>query len=261
MKLGIVIPAHNEERRIGPTLKEYSTFFEQIRKSKANFDYEIFIVINNTKDKTESIVKAQSKLNKRVTYVNLPKGGKGYAVLEGFKYFEKEKFDLIGFVDADMSTRPEAYFDLVENIKGYDGIIASRYLKGSVVNPRPTLARFISSRSFNFLIRAILFLPYRDTQCGAKIFRRKALENTVPKITFSKWAFDVDVIYTLRKNGFRVKEHKTVWSDKAYSKINFMSSAPMMLLAIIRLRILNSPFKRFIRIYDHLITSLIWKKK
>ena len=63
----------------------------------------------------------------------------------------------------------------------------------------------------------------------------------------------------MRKKNFRVKEIATKWSDKEYSKINFMKAGPMMVFAIIRLRILNSWFKSFIRIYDKIISKIVWR--
>ena len=70
----------------------------------------------------------------------------------------------------------------------------------------------------------------------------------------TQWAFDIELLYLLRNQGFKVKEFPSVWSDKEYSTINFMKAGPWMALAVIRLRILNSPFKSFIRIYDKLIS-------
>ena len=250
-KLCIVIPAYNEEKRIGKTLERYSLFFEKARKNK-ELDYEILVVINNTKDKTESIVKSFSKKNKRIIYLNLIRGGKGYAVVSGFADALKRKNELIGFVDADLSTSPEEYLKLVKNISSYDGIIASRYIKGAVLNPPQTISRVISSRIYNFYIRALLFFPYSDTQCGAKLFKRKTLEVILPSLTMSHWAFDVDLLYISKLNGFKIKEFPTYWSDKTHSTINFLTAGPMMALAILRLRLLNSPLKGFIKLYDNL---------
>jgi len=248
MKAAIIMPAYNEERRIGRTLEEYGKFFSDLKKKKI-LDSEIIIVINNTRDRTEEIVKEYSK-KYTIKYLNFKRGGKGFAIIEGFKEALKNKFDLIGFVDADMSTPPKAFYDLIKNIGEYDGIIASRYVRGAVVKPEPTIQRKIVSRIFNSLINLILFLNYHDTQCGAKLFKRKALEKTLPLFRMSQWAFDVDLLYNLKKNNFKIREFPTFWSDKGYSKINFWRAGPLMFLAIIRLRILNSRLRRMVRFYD-----------
>ncbi len=251
MKLSIIIPAYNEEKRIGTTLKTYSSEFENLRKKKL-LDYHILVVINNTIDKTEQVVKKFKSKNKRIAYLNLKEGGKGYAIIEGFKHELKSNSDLIGFVDADMSTLPKEFFRLASEIKHYDGIIASRYHKKSIVSPKPTIQRIISSRIYNLLIRALFIFPYRDTQCGAKIFKKYALEKVIGSFIITRWDFDVDLLYNLRKHGFKVKEVPTTWSDKEYSKVNFLRAGPFMALSMLRLRLLNSPFKFIVKFYNKL---------
>ncbi|HIG51912.1 TPA: glycosyltransferase [Candidatus Pacearchaeota archaeon] len=248
--LAILIPAYNEEKRIGKTLDSYSEYFENLRKN-GKINYDLIVIINNTFDDTEKIVKQKQRKNRLINYINLEKGGKGFAITAGFKkVLNESENDLIGFVDADMSTRPEAFYDLILKLGNYDGVIASRYLKGSLVKPKPPLKRIIVSRIFNKLIRVLLFLPYKDTQCGAKVFRRNLIEKILPKITFSKWAYDVDLLYNAKKKNFKIIEVPTIWSDKEYSKINFMKSGPWMVLGIIRLRLINSPLRFLIGVYD-----------
>jgi len=250
--ISIIIPAYNEEKRIGKTLDKYSKYFEIQRRQK-KIDYGILVVINNIMDRTEEIVKSAQKKNKRITYLNLKLGGKGFAVIEGFKEALKGGYDLIGFVDADMATSPEEYWKLIENMGKYDGIIADRYMKDSKIFPHPTMQRLFARKLFNFIIRSFLLMPLSDTQCGAKIFKREILEKIIPLLTMSQWAFDVELLYTLRKKDFRIRSFPTIWIDKEYSTINFWQAGPWMALGVIRLRILNSPFKRFIRVYDKLI--------
>jgi glycosyltransferase involved in cell wall biosynthesis len=254
-KLSIIMPAYNEEKRIGKTLNDYSRYFELLHIAE-KIDYDIIVVINNTTDKTEEIVRRYVKENKRIIFVNLKPGGKGFAIIEGFKIALERGSDIIGFVDADLATRPEDYYALIKNLGNCDGLIASRYIKGSEINPKPTLPRLVARKMFNYLIRSILFMPYRDTQCGAKVFRRRAVEKVIHKIGMSKWAFDVDLLYSLRKNGFIIREYPTRWFDKEYSKINFWRSGPWMALAVVRLRLLNSHFNVFIRVYDFALKQI-----
>lgn len=254
-KLGLVIPAYNEERRIGKTLEAYSAFLEEKRAEK-KIAYELLIVINNTKDRTEEVVKRYQKHNKRITCINLKEAGKGNAVIQGFKVLLKKDFSLLGFVDADMATAPEQFWALVTHMGNADATIASRYEKGSVIIPRPSTARLFAKRLFNTWTRFFLFLPYRDTQCGAKLFTKKALESILPHITMSKWAFDVEMLYLLAKKGFYVRPIPTIWKDQAYATINFWQAGPGMALGVLRLRIIHSPFQRFITLYDRLIRCI-----
>jgi glycosyltransferase involved in cell wall biosynthesis len=248
MKVSIVIPAYNEEKRIGKTLEEYGRFFEQRKKNKELENFEILVIINNTQDKTEAIVQEKAKKYREIKSFNFKEGGKGFAVIKGFKDALKRNNDLIGFVDADMATSPEAYYELVKNIGKYDGIIASRYIKGAIVKPKQSWQRIIASRVFNLLIRGLFLMPYRDTQCGAKLFKKGVIAKIVDKLIITKWAFDVDLLYRANKEGFKIREFPTNWSDKEYSKINFKRAGPKMGLAVIRLRILNSCFKGFIKL-------------
>ncbi|PIN94024.1 hypothetical protein COU54_00635 [Candidatus Pacearchaeota archaeon CG10_big_fil_rev_8_21_14_0_10_31_24] len=249
MKMIIIIPAHNEEKRITQTLKDYTFYFDSLKK-QGKLDYEILVVVNNCKDKTLEIVKSFSKNNSSVNSIVLSQGGKGYAVIEGFKSALSRKFDFIGFVDADESTPPSAFHLLIKKMGSAEGTIASRYIKGSRVYPKQSIKRIIGSRVFNLLARILFLMPYKDTQCGAKLFKSYALREVIPKLKLSTWAFDVDILYNLRKKGYYIREVETIWSDKTLSKISFFKNGTFMALGIIRLRLLNSPFKSLIKLYD-----------
>jgi glycosyltransferase involved in cell wall biosynthesis len=250
--ISIVIPVHNEEKRLreSHSLEEYASFFERLAREKKIDDFEILAVLNACKDNTIGLVKSAEKKHKKIKHIEFKQGGKGFAVIEGFREALRGKGEIIGFVDADNATSPQEYYKLIKGIEDYDGVIASRYVAGAVITPKRTFARLLASRVFNFLVRALFLMPYRDTQCGAKIFRREALEKVISKIGITRWAFDVDLLYQLSARGFRIKEQATSWHDKEYSKINLGDAGPSMFLAIVRLRIINSPFRDFVRLWN-----------
>lgn len=250
-KLAIIIPTHNEEKRIAKKLDSYLPYFSRLVSKGLLQNVKVIVVINASTDKTRQIVEIYKEKNLEI--IEFVKGGKGFAVIEGFKHALKSHYDYIGFVDADMATTPEEFYRLFYNILNYDGVIANRYLKGATLIPRNTFARIWASRLYNFFIRSVLFIPFSDTQCGAKIFKRKAIEKIVHKIGMTSWAFDIEILYLLNKFGFKIRQIPTVWSNEDYSTINFWQSGPWMALAVIRLRILNSPFRRMVRIYDRFI--------
>lgn len=243
MKISVIIPAYNEEKRIGKTLEEYCKFFNGLVKEKI-LDYQLLVVINNTKDKTEEIVKSYQKKFRKIKFLNFERGGKGFAITEGFKESLKGDFDLIGFVDADMATSPEAFYDLIENINGYDGAIASRSIRGAKTSF--TFVRKITHRGFNLFTRFFFFFPYRDTQCGAKIFKREVIEKINDKINMTNWVYDVNLLYLCKRGGFRIKEVPTVWEDKSGSKVNVMKTTLQMFLGLVRLRLIYSVFERIL---------------
>jgi glycosyltransferase involved in cell wall biosynthesis len=256
MNLSIVIPAYNEEERISNTLKRYVVFFRGKKASGKISSFEIVVVLNACTDGTLEIVKGAMGKYSEVRFLNFVEGGKGFAVTEGFRDALVRKNDLIGFIDADLATQPEAFYVLVEKIGKYDGIIASRWMSDSVIKSRQPLLRRFMSRSFNFIIRAALFLPFRDTQCGAKLFRREAVKEVVDKIGEPQWAFDVNLLYIMKKRGFKVLEVGTVWEDQEGSKLNVTKVPIQMFLAIVRLRLIYSPFRFVVRAYNNFLGGI-----
>jgi len=244
MKVSIVIPAHNEEERIGKTLSTYCTFFENVAK-KQNIQTTFIVVLNGCTDNTLHIVKQQQKQHSCIEILDLPEAGKGLAVTHGFKHALKNGYDLIGFVDADMATRPPYFYELIETINNYDVIFASRYMKESKVMPkRPWIKRWGRELIFNPLVRLLMGVNFRDFQCGAKLFKRQVLEKIVPEITMKDWAFDVEVLYLSKKYGFSLKEIPTVWYDQTGSKFDIIKAGSRMLSSIVKLRWKHSRFAK-----------------
>ena len=247
LKLSIIIPAYNEENRIINTLQDYYNFFSK----KFRDQFEIIVVPNNCNDNTFDVVKNFSKNKEHIKIKNIPYFvGKGGAIRDGIYIANGE---LIGFVDADNSTNPDAFYELYNNINGYDGIIASRWIKGAVINKKQPLSRRIASRSFNILVRTIFGLNVRDTQCGSKLFKRKPLLEIIPKLSTTRWAFDVDLLYKLKLNNYKVVEIPTIWNDNPDSKLNIKKASFEMFLAISRLRLIHSPFKFIVALYEKII--------
>ena len=239
--LSIIIPAYNEEERIPKTLNSYLDYL----KGKINF--EILVIINGCTDNTLEVVKNIAQKNKEIKYVDIGKvASKGIAVTEGFKLADSE---LIGFVDADLATPPNAFYDLVKNIENYDAVIASRWMKNSKINKSQPLTRIIAGRSFNILVNLLFNLKLKDTQCGAKLFKKTALKDILADIGKTRWAFDVDVLYLLKRKNYKTKEIPTEWSEPGGSHVKIKTVIEMF-LSIVRLRLIYSPFKFIVSIYN-----------
>ena len=248
-KLSIIIPAYNEEKRISRTLEYYISFFSRNIK-----DFEIIVVLNGCKDHTLAIVKKFINKNKNVKYLDFKEAiGKGAAIVEGFK---KARGDLVGFIDADMATLPNAFYDLINNINNYDGIIASRWMKDSIINAKQPLLKRIGSRGFNFLVRLLFNLNFRDTQCGAKLFKKYAIKDILNDLKLTSWAFDINLLYSLKRKKYKIKETPTEWNAVKASHFNLFRAIPEMFLGLIRLRLIYSRFKFIVSIYDKLPESL-----
>lgn len=242
MKVAIVVPAHNEENRIGQMLERYVHFFNDLYCKKI-LDFELIVVLNGCSDDTISVVRHFQKESSAIRLVDLSQGGKGFAIAAGFQDALTRDNDLIGFVDADMATQPQYFYDLITQLGNYDGIIASRYMSGSVVTPvRPlikTLGRMII---YNGLVRLLFGMFYKDLQCGAKLFKRNVIQAVTPHLTVKQWAFDVELLYLCKRNNFKVKEVPTVWHDQADSKLKIMGSGLPMLGSLFRVRFNHSWF-------------------
>ena len=263
MRVSIVVPARNEEKRIPLFLEQYGSYFEQLRLKNA-LDYEILVVVNNTQDHTAQVVQRYNRTNARIRLIEFKQGGKGFAVMEGFKDALQRPNNLIGFVDADMATPPAAFESLIARIGGHQGIIASRWRGDSDVTKQSLLFRF-KSFIFNVVVRSLFGFPYRDTQCGAKLFRREAISYIQDKMQITEWAFDIDLLYKLRKGGFSIVETSTIWESKDDSKIKLVKASLEMFFSVVRLRLVYSPFRFLVRAYDSLPQRLkvhhrIWKQ-
>jgi glycosyltransferase involved in cell wall biosynthesis len=165
MRLSIIVPAHNEEARIGRMLDTYLPYFSDRYGSAV----ELIVVVNGTTDRTEAIVAGYAARFPLLRVLVEPgRVGKGGALMLGFR---AARGDWVGFVDADGATPPEAFDALVTHIGDAGAIIASRWCRGARVSPRQPLARRLASRCFNLATRLLFDLPITDTQCGAKLMR------------------------------------------------------------------------------------------
>jgi len=235
-KVSIVIPAHNEERRIGRTLHHYYRYFEELAQEHER-DFELVVVLNGCTDNTLGVVQEFAQNKNKIHILNLQEAGKGLAIIAGFKDALTRKNDLIGFVDADMATSPNEYDELIRNIGNYAGIIASRYMKGSTVVPaRPWWKRVGSKIFYESLIFLLFGMKYHDFQCGAKLFTHEVIKKITPQLSLGQWATDVEILYLCKRHGFKIKELPTVWHDQEGSKLNIKGGLRMF-SSLIKLRL------------------------
>jgi glycosyltransferase involved in cell wall biosynthesis len=225
MRLDIVIPAHNEEDRIGPMLDTY-------RERCAQPEVRFLVALDRCTDATLQIVCERAREDPRVSVHEHPKLGKGGVIMETFRHCEG---DLVGFVDADCATPPAELLRLAEASRHADGAIASRRHPAAVLPVRRRPAREIASAGFAAGIRRLFRLPYGDTQCGAKVFRRHAIERMLPLISSRDFLFDVDILLVARKLGYEIAEVPTIWIDRAGSRLSAGSDAGRMAASALRL--------------------------
>jgi dolichol-phosphate mannosyltransferase len=229
--LSIIIPAYNGQSTIATTLKEYMRHFS----AQYGQDFEIVVIPNGCTDATTRIVRDYVASFPQVTAKEFESRiGKGGAVIEGFRIASG---DVVAFTDADGATTPEELQKLVDEIETCDGTIGSRWARGARVVVRQSLRRRVASRGFNLLVKLLLGLPFNDTQCGAKVFRKNAIDSVLDRLQVTNFAFDVELLYRLAKNGYRIKEVPIEWEDKDGSTLNLRKVVPAMFLAVLRLRL------------------------
>jgi dolichol-phosphate mannosyltransferase len=225
--LTVVFPAHNEEHRIGPTLETY-------RRVCADAGTQFVVALDHCTDGTEHVVREHQQRDPRVHLWRYPKLGKGGVIMEAFRDVDAP---LVAFVDADGATPPAELLRLVDavNRTGADGAIASRWHPAAVLPNNRPVGRRIASAGFAAAVRRVFRLPYRDTQCGAKVFRRPAVERLLPLLSSRDFLFDVDLLVTARSLGLDVREVPTIWLDREDSKLSAGRDGRRMAASLIRL--------------------------
>ena len=240
--LVLLVPAYNEEERIGPVLRRYAAHF------RANYQgrFEIVVVLNGCRDNTLSVVEAATAEFPEIRALEYENPiGKGGALIEGLKLAGTA--DLIGYVDADGATPPEAFLDLVRHCSDVDCAIGSRWIPGAVIRQVQSLKRRIFSRCFHAYVELLFQMHIKDTQCGAKVMRRAAVESVHSALRLADVSFDINLLYSLKTHGFTIREVPTIWADQIGSKIKLNKGSVGILLSVLRLRLLYSPFYAMLR--------------
>lgn len=232
----LLIPAYNEERRIEPTLRDFAQYFQKNYSGR----FQLVVVLNGCRDNTLGVVQKVAAEFPSISALEFAAPiGKGGALIEGLKLAPLG--DLIGYVDADGATPPHAFHDLVKHIGEADCVIGSRWLPGAVLHVEQSSRRQFASRIFHFIVDALFRMHIKDTQCGAKVMKRQAVEKIHSSLRIADMAFDINLLYALKRAGFRILEVPTEWTDKIGSKVTLVRTSLVMFLSVVRIRLIYSP--------------------
>jgi len=243
--LSIVIPAYNESARIELTL-------ERVMDCVYNqeWDAEVLVIDDGSTDDTREIVKRWMVVHPRLHLVRNPGNrGKGYSVRNGLL---QAAGDIVMFTDADLSAPMEEAERLLATLDaGADVAIGSRWMDRARQTIHQPMYRRFFGRCFNRLTRTVMGLPFKDTQCGFKAFRRPAAQIIFRLQRIERWGFDPEVLFIARKLRYKIREVPVTWGHDERSRISYLKDGIKMLEELAHIRY-NSIFGR----YDKEIAAL-----
>ncbi len=231
--LSVIIPAYNEEKRLGPTLEGIYKFLRA-----QSYSWEILVVDDGSADGTARLAEeagAQFKGGVFRVHRQPHNMGKGAAIKTGMTMAQGQ-FRL--FTDADNSTPIEEVEKLLGAAqKMAAGVaIGSRALRESNIEKHQPWFRECMGRVFNLMVRIIVLGGIRDTQCGFKLFSAEAAQAVFPAQKLQGFSFDVEILALARRKGFRIAEVPIRWIDEPHSRVNPLSDSARMFLDLLRIR-------------------------
>lgn len=229
-QLSIVIPAYNESNRIEDALERVTTCVAQ-----QGWDAEVLVVDDGSKDTTAAIVHKWMVNHPRLHLIQNPGNrGKGYSVRNGLLQAAGE---VVMFTDADLSAPMEEAERLIAAINdGADVAIGSRWLDRSRQTIHQPLYRQFFGRCFNWITRTVMGLPFKDTQCGFKAFRRPVAQVIFRLQTIERWGFDPEILFIARKLRYVIREVPVTWGHDERSRISYLRDGMKMLEDMARIR-------------------------
>jgi dolichyl-phosphate beta-glucosyltransferase len=226
----IVIPAYNEGGRLSATLEKVLGHMRA-----QGWNAEVIVVNDGSRDNTAELARGFAERDPMVRLVENPGNrGKGYAVRNGML---NARGEVVLFSDADLSSPIEEMPKLLAALaSGADIAIGSRWLRAEMQTQRQSLHRQLFGRVFNLLLRIILGLKFKDTQCGFKAFTRRAAQTILPMQRIERWGFDPEILFLARKLGFRVEEVAVCWGHSGDTRIHPVLDGARMFWEMLRIR-------------------------
>jgi len=224
-----VVPVYNESTRISKTVKILSSYLK-----KHFVSYEMIFINDSSKDNSLKLLSVYKSKNISIIS-NISNMGKGFSVKRGML---KAKYPLILFSDFDLATPISELPKLISQIeKGFDVAIASRSLKNSNVKLEQPFYRVVLGKTFSVLVSLIAISGFKDTQCGFKLFTKKAAKTIFKLQTFERFSFDVEILFIAKKYNLKIKEVPVTWIDGGDSKVSPIKDSFLMFKDLIKIRL------------------------
>jgi glycosyltransferase involved in cell wall biosynthesis len=228
--LSIVIPAYNEEERLGDSLQRVAEYVDG-----AWIDAELLVVDDGSTDDTGRLAASVLHGRRGRVLTNRENRGKGHAVRRGVL---EAAGSWVLMTDADLSSPIEDHAKLAQAARDHDLDVAfgSRALPDSDVEIRQHVVRETMGKTFNVLMRAMTGLRHRDTQCGFKLMDRRRTRPLFERMVIDRFAFDVELLFLCERFGLSVREIPVVWRNAPGSRVSILADPLNMLWDVARVR-------------------------
>ena len=231
----IVVPVYNEQNILEKSISTLCDFLEKNFKHS----WSIIIADNASIDRTLEIANSLAKKYKKVKVLHLNQKGRGRALRIAWT---KSDADIVSYMDVDLSTDLSFFPVMVDSLlQGYDVATGSRLMEGAEI--KRSFKRELLSSGYNVLVRLILGVNYKDSQCGFKAVKREIVNDVVPEVRDNAWFFDSELLFRAHMKGYKIKEIPVKWIEDEDSRVRIFSTVTNYLksIAILRLEYL---FKR-----------------
>jgi len=228
-EISIVIPSYNEELRLPVTLEKIAGYLPSL-----GGETEILVVDDGSKDRTAEVAESFRRIFPNLRVIsNGVNRGKGFSVRHGML---EARGRAVLFTDADLSAPIEEAPKLLEALKTYDVAIGSRALDRSLITVHESHFREFAGIVFNTIVRLVLRLPFVDTQCGFKAFRRERCQIIFEQQRIERFGFDPELLYLARHHGLRTVEIPVRWGHSPATKVNMLRDSIQMFFDIFTIR-------------------------
>lgn len=231
MRLSVLIPVYNENKRLPATIKRVVEFFRETEP-----EYEVILVNDGSTDDTLKICLEYAKSDPRIKVLSYEVNrGKGYAVWTGLKAAQGE---LLLFIDADLATPLKEYLKLknILSSEKLDLAVGSRVKDESDIIIRHPIYRRYAGRIFNLFVRIIVLPGVKDSQCGFKLYTKSAYKAIASRQIIHGFSFDVEHLYIARNLKLKMKEVGVQWSNVDNTTVSVFRSAVPMLIDLFQIR-------------------------
>jgi glycosyltransferase involved in cell wall biosynthesis len=227
--LSIIIPSYNEELRLPATLERMAEYLET-----AGLKAEVLVVDDGSKDGTAAVAEYfRIKMPTLRVLSNGVNRGKGYSVRHGM---QEARGRIALFTDADLSAPIEEAGKLIDALETFDVAIGSRAMDRSLISVRESPFREFAGIIFNKIVRIILWLPFVDTQCGFKAFRRERCAVIFEQQRIERFGFDPELLYLARHHGLRAVEIPVRWGHSPATKVSMLRDSIQMFMEVCSIR-------------------------